>query len=101
MLIQFWDFIKPLDVSLKTVTFRAVSDINLPKKLRSKQAVAPVEIPIVPPTCKATAIGNITTFAKCDTELPEHCRYTLVFKNGRLCKHPHADKIVAQTVKKP
>jgi len=61
----------------------------------SKQA----EGEIIRDTCKASRIDNITTFAKCETEDPEACRFTLRFPNARLCVHPLVEKIVERSTK--
>jgi len=51
-------------------------------------------------SCKAFSIdGVITTFARCETDEPEHCRFTLMFPNVRLCTHPLAQEIVERTRK--
>jgi len=79
-----------------------VSDFNSSKKPSSKGVVTPVDRNAIPASCGgATAIDNITTFAKCDTPVTEHCQFTLAFKKVKLCKHPLVHKIVERTSKKP
>ena len=49
--------------------------------------------------CKASAIDNVTTFARCEVQEPVHCRYTLSFPYTRLCLHPQSQEIVERTKK--
>jgi hypothetical protein len=55
---------------------------------------------IIRKNCRAVPIENVTTFVRCETEEPKLCRFTLKFRNARLCMHPLAQKIVERTKKK-
>ena len=97
---QGYRFIKKLDICQVAAIVNSVSNTSSSKKTGTQRVIQQVDSESIHKECKAESIENITTFARCLKDESDQCRFTLIFKNGRLCKHPLVDKIVERTLKK-
>jgi len=77
-----------------------VPNNSSPDKKKGKPLSKVVEGQTIRDTCQASAIENVSTFAKCESEDQDQCRFTLKFPKARLCTHPLSQEIVARTQKK-